>query len=196
MINFESNPLEGKLVHLVPLNKEHRDPLLAAANDGELWKLWYTSVPSKETIDQYIDAALKQQANESSIPYVIIEKSSNKIIGSSRYCNIDSAHRRLEIGYTWYAQSYHRTGINTECKYLLLKNAFENFKTIAVEFRTHWHNHTSRNAILRLGAKQDGVLRSHRILSDGSLRDTVVYSIIEAEWPSVKTSLEHKMSKY
>jgi len=105
-------------------------------------------------------------------------------------------HHRLEIGYTWYAQSYQKTGVNTECKYLLLKNAFEEFKTIAVEFRTHWHNHASCNAIVRLGAKQDGVLRSHRILPDGSLRDTVIYSIIESEWPSVKTSLKHKMSKY
>lgn len=194
MIHFEPKPLEGQLVRLVPLQLEHRNQLMIAASDGELWKLWYTSVPSSATVDQYIDAALEQYAEKKSIPFVVIEKLNNKIIGTTRYCNIDLPHRRLEIGYTWYAQSYHRTGINTECKYLLLLNAFETFQTIAVEFRTHWHNHVSRNAILRLGAKQDGILRNHRILSDGSLRDTVVYSIIETEWPSVKTSLEHKLS--
>ena len=190
------NALEGNKVKLIPLAIEHKDDLLSAAKDGELWNLWYTSVPSEETIDEYLEAAFTQFKNKQSIPFVVLNKASNTIIGSTRYCNIDSTNRRLEIGYTWYAKSSQRTGINTECKFLLLKNAFENYKTIAVEFRTNWFNYKSRNAILRLGAKQDGVLRNHRILQDGSKRDTVVFSIIDSEWVTVKKSLEFEMGKY
>ena len=197
MINW-NNPirLEGEKVSLIPLEMIHKEDLVSAAKDGNLWELWYTSVPSANTVDQYITTALDQLDNKSSIPFAVLDKASNKIIGSTRYCNIDTAHRRLEIGYTWYAKSYQRTGVNTECKYLLLENAFENLGTIAVEFRTHWSNHRSRNAIMRLGAKQDGVLRNHRIDKEGNLRDTVVFSIIQSEWNTIKKSLEFEMQRH
>lgn len=192
---FTPTTLEGKIVRLIPLEKTHRDGLLAAASDGNLWELWYTAVPSSKSIDNYINTALKEQLNNKSLPFVVMEKSTNKIIGSTRFLNIEPENRRLEIGNTWYAKSSQRTGVNTECKLLLLRYAFEKLEAIAVEFRTHWHNHQSRNAIERLGAKQDGVLRNHKIMSDGLIRDTVVFSIIQNEWPSVKKSLEFKMQR-
>jgi RimJ/RimL family protein N-acetyltransferase len=185
--------LEGKIVKLVPLEINHREGLIEAVSDGNLSELWYTAVPSKNTIDKYIEAALKEQANEKSLPFVVIEKASGKIIGATRYLNIEAEHQRLEIGYTFYAKSVQRTGVNTECKYLLLQHAFETLQCIAVEFRTHWHNQPSRIAIERLGAKLDGVLRNHKIMGDGLIRDTVVYSILNTEWPSVKQSLEFKL---
>ena len=174
----------------------HKEPLLEAARDGKLWQLWYTSIPSEKTIDTYIQNALQEQAAGKSVPFVVRNKANNQLIGTTRYCNIEATNRRLEIGYTWYAKSYQKTGVNKECKYLLLKNAFEELNAIAVEFRTHWHNQASRTAILKLGAKQDGILRSHRIDSDGALRDTVVFSIIENEWQTVKKSLEFQIHKY
>jgi len=183
-------------VKLVPLKSDHKAALLSAASDGNLWDLWYTSVPSANSIDEYLEKAKHQLQAHLAIPFAVVDEKHNKIVGSTRYCNIDERNRRFEIGYTWYAKSYQRTGTNTVCKYLLLQQAFEKFNCIAVEFRTHWHNHPSRNAILRLGAKQDGVLRNHRICSDGSLRDTVVYSIIKSEWPTVKRSLEAKLKHY
>ena len=188
--------LKGNIVDLIPLQEEYKAALLSAAENGQLWDLWYTSVPSKQTLQKYLDAAFDQQENGLSLPFVVVNKTDNKIIGTTRYCNVNSANKRLEIGYTWYAKDFHRTGVNTECKYLLLKNAFEKLETIAVEFRTNWHNHPSRNAILRLGAKQDGVLRSHRVDTDGCLRDTVVFSIIESEWKIVKKALEFQINKY
>ncbi|MDC6366172.1 MULTISPECIES: GNAT family N-acetyltransferase [Flavobacteriaceae] len=187
--------LEGSLVKLIPLQKSHTTDLLDAASDGNLWDLWFTSVPSEKTIEAYIDTALKTQEEDTALPWAVVDKATNKIIGSTRYLNAEGPNRRLEIGATWYAKRVQRTGINTECKYLLLKHAFETLKSIAVEFRTHSHNHASRNAILRLGAKQDGILRNHRIIADGSYRDTVVFSILESEWPTVKTSLEYRMNK-
>lgn len=187
--------LEGNLVRLEPLKRSHRKGLVQAAADGELWKLWYTSVPNVETVDAFIDKALDDYDKDSALPFVIIDKKSNTIIGTSRYMNAVSLHKRLEIGHTWYAKSFQKTGVNTECKYLLLQCAFEELNCIAVEFRTHWHNHPSRNAIARLGAKQDGILRNHQVNSEGVLRDTVVFSITANEWPTVKTSLEFKMAK-
>ncbi len=188
--------LKGQKVDLIPLDISHREALLKAASDGNLWDLWYTSVPFVETIDSYLNFAFEEQANQRALPFVVIDKTTGQIVGTTRYCNATPEHKRLEIGYTWYAKTYQRTVINTECKFLLLRHAFENLDCMAVEFRTHWHNHRSRNAILRLGAKQDGVLRSHRIDKDGSLRDTVVFSIIEAEWKTVKKSLRFKMGQY
>ena len=188
--------LEGNLVELIPLQIDHKNALLAAAENGNLWELWYTSVPSKQNIDQYLATAFDQQKNGLSLPFAVVQKSNKTIIGTTRYCNIDSGNKRLEIGYTWYAKDFQRTGVNTECKYLLLKNAFENLETIAVEFRTNWHNHKSRNAILRLGAKQDGVLRNHRVDQDDCLRDTVVFSIIQSEWKIVKKALEFQINRY
>lgn len=184
--------LGGKNVELQPLNYSHRNALIDAAADGELWNLWFTSVPSSTSIDAYLKAAFDEQHRGEGLPFVVIDKESGKIIGSTRFCNADAVHRRLEIGYTWYAKSFQRTGINTECKLLLLRHAFETLNCIAVEFRTHWHNHRSRTAILRLGAKQDGVLRNHRISEGGIVRDTVVFSIINQEWPAVKLALTNE----
>ena len=187
--------LEGELVKLVPLQKSQKVDLAFAASDGKLWELWYTSVPSPKTIDSYLDTALSQQASGNALPFAIINKKTNTIVGTTRYLNVDAKNKRVEIGATWYSKKVQRTGINTECKYILLKYAFENLNCIAVEFRTHFHNHPSRNAILRLGAKQDGILRNHRVDEHGNLRDTVVFSILDSEWKTVKTSLEFKMTR-
>ena len=197
MINWtETIALKGEHVELIPMEIGHRDSMVKAAEDGKLWELWYTSAPSEDTIDAYISSAMEQKEQGKSIPFVVVNKSNGAIIGSTRYCNIEAENQRLEIGYTWYAKSFQRTGVNTECKYLLLQYAFEHFGVIAVEFRTHWFNHKSWNAILRLGAKQDGVLRNHRIDAEGNIRDTVVFSIIQSEWKPVKKSLEFGMSKH
>ena len=193
---FEDLILTGDKVELIPLQRSHREGLLKAASDGALWELWYTAVPSDKTLDRYMDQALDDKNEGKVLPFTIIERQRDQIIGSTRFLNIEQPHKRLEIGNTWYASTFQRTGVNTECKYLLLKHAFEKFGCIAVEFRTHWHNHRSRNAILRLGAKQDGLLRNHRIDQDGNLRDTVVFSIIQSEWKTVKRSLEFEMNKY
>src|SRR5690606_26803768 len=148
-----------------------------------------------ENVEAYIQKAVQEYDSDNSLPFVIIDKKSNKVIGTTRYMNAVEAHKRLEIGTTWYSKSYQRTGANTECKYLLLKYAFEQLNCIAVEFRTNWHNIQSRNAILGLGAKQDGVLRNHLIDETGCLRDTVVFSILNTEWKMVKKSLEFKMKR-
>jgi len=192
---FEEQIFQGERVRLVPLEPGHKDELVAAAQDGKLWELWFTSVPSIKTVDGYIDKALKDKEAGSGYPYAVIHKSTGEIIGSTRFCNADPQNRRLEIGYTWYAKGHQRTAINTECKYLLLAYAFEQLGCIAVEFRTNWFNEASRAAILRLGAKQDGVLRNHRIDSAGVIRDTVVFSIIASEWPAVSKSLRFKLSR-
>ncbi len=184
---------KGNRVTLAPLKREHAAELLEAAADGELWNLWYTSVPNNETITAYLDHAFTEQANGRALPFVVIENTTQKIIGSTRYCNADNANHRLEIGYTWYAKTFQRTDVNTECKLLLLNHAFEALGSIAVEFRTHWHNQASRAAIARLGAKQDGILRNHQKNAEGIYRDTVVFSIIDQEWPTVKKNLEFKM---
>jgi RimJ/RimL family protein N-acetyltransferase len=187
--------LEGELVKLVPLNKEHKKDIVNAAADGKLWNLWYTSIPSEETVDEYIEFALSENQAQRAHAFVIIDKTTSKVVGSSRYCNAIN-NNRVEIGYTWYSKSTQRTGINTQCKYLMLKHAFDELKCIAVEFRTNWHNIPSRNAIARLGAKQDGVLRNHLLDTDGSYRDTVIFSITKEEWPTVKNSLTYKMKAY
>lgn len=185
--------LEGALVKLVPLEKSHKVDLAFATSDGKLWELWYTLVPSPATVDQYLDKALSEQRAGQSLPFAVIDKKTNTVVGTTRFLNVDATNKRVEIGATWYAKRVQRTGLNTECKYLLLKHAFETLKCIAVEFRTNFHNHTSRNAILRLGAKQDGILRNHRLDENGNLRDTVVFSILDSEWRTVKTSLEFRM---
>lgn len=185
--------LSGKIVTLIPLAREHSDALLNAASDGELWNLWYTSVPNNTSVDAYLNQAFKDQEAERALLFAVVDNNTQKIIGTTRYCNVDNLNQRLEIGYTWYAKSFQRTGVNTECKFLLLSHAFETLNTIAVEFRTHWHNQASRTAIARLGAKQDGVLRNHQKSADGGYRDTVVFSIINQEWPSVKKNLVYKI---
>ncbi len=186
--------LRGERVALEPLQAQHADALRAAAADGELWKLWYTSVPAPDAVDAYIATALAEREAGASLPFVVRDASGD-IVGSTRYCHVDAAHRRVEIGYTWYAQRVQRTGLNTEAKLLLLRHAFETLDCIAVEFRTNWSNQRSRTAIARLGAKQDGVLRSHMLMPDGSLRDTVVFSIIAAEWPAVRRHLQFLLER-
>ena len=181
--------LKGKHATLEPLAREHEADLRRAAADGELWRLWYTSVPAPDKTGRYVDAALKMREDLGAMPFAVRDNAAGDIVGCTRYFNVDAANRRLEIGHTWYATHVQRTAINTECKLLLLTHAFEELKCVAVEFRTHWFNHASRDAIARLGAKQDGVLRNHQILPDGSYRDTVVFSIIESEWRAVKRHL-------
>lgn len=185
--------LRGNHAVLEPLASEHEADLQHAAADGELWRLWYTSVPEPDKVRAYIETALDQRDRLGWMPFVVRDAASGKIAGSTRYMNVDETHHRLEIGTTFYGKSVQRTGINTECKLLLLSHAFESLGAIAVEFRTHWMNHQSRAAIARLGAKQDGVLRNHQRMPDGSFRDTVVFSIIESEWLTVKRHLQFKL---
>ena len=189
MAFIEPVTLEGRHATLEPLARKHEADLKRAAADGELWQLWYTSVPAPEKTRSYIDAALSMREDLGAMPFAVRDNASGEIVGCTRYFNVDAANRRLEIGHTWYAKRAQRTAINTECKLLLLTHAFEKLACIAVEFRTHRFNHASREAIARLGAKQDGVLRNHQILPDGSYRDTVAFSIIESEWPAVKRHL-------
>lgn len=188
--------LEHDTVQLIPLEKTHEAALLEAASDGELWELWYTSVPSATTISTYIDNALQQKATGIEFPYVVLHKPTGKIVGTTRFYDMDFTNRRVEIGYTWYAQSVQRTAVNSECKFLLLQYAFDIMQCIAVQIVTNWHNHKSRAAIARLGAHQDGILRNHMINPDGSYRDTVVFSIIESDWINVKKSMLYQFKKY
>lgn len=180
----------GNLCTLVPLSLEHHDDLVEAVNDGALHLLWYTFTPQPSKVAENINLRLKMQQEGSMIPFAVIDNQSQKAIGMTTFMNIDRDNRRVEIGGTWYRKSAQRTGINTECKFLMLNHAFELMHCIAVEFRTHAFNQQSRKSIERLGAKLDGVLRNHMITPNGTLRDTYVYSIIVSEWPTVKTHLE------
>jgi len=186
--------LSGKHVRLEPLAREHASALRAASADGELWRLWYTGVPRPDGVGEYIDIALRGQDAGTDLPFVVRD-GAGEIVGCTRYCRIEQANHRLEIGYTWYARRVQRTALNTEAKRLLLGHAFDTLKSIAVEFRTNWFNHQSRAAIARLGAKQDGVLRNASRHADGSFRDTVVFSIIESEWPAVRQHLDFELSR-
>ncbi|KXX66546.1 GNAT family N-acetyltransferase [Flammeovirga sp. SJP92] len=186
--------LQGNTVTLIPLSSTHQDELIEAAKDGNLWGLWYTSVPSESDIEDYISTAFQQFNNDTSLPFAVFHNETQKVIGSTRFLNANSKVKRVEIGYTWYAKSFQRTAVNTECKYLLLQYAFEILGCVAVEFRTHFHNQKSRRAIANLGAKQDGILRNHTIDKTGNLRDTVVFSILNTEWNVVKTSLMYKLN--
>jgi RimJ/RimL family protein N-acetyltransferase len=188
--------LTGNLLILQPIALEHEQGLIAAACDGKLWDLWFTSIPTPEHTHDYINAVLAQQQAGLSLGFAVIDQASGQLLGSTRFCNIDAKNRRVEIGYTWYRKSAQRTGVNTECKLLLLQHAFENLQAIAVEFRSHTKNHASRAAITRLGAKQDGILRQHQILSDGSYRDTVVFSILDSEWPIIKHEIQSRMDAF
>jgi RimJ/RimL family protein N-acetyltransferase len=187
--------LAGEHASLEPLGREHEEALQRAAADGELWRLWYTTIAPPEKMSEYISTALDMRERLGAMPFVVREKPSGEIVGCTRYFNVDAANRRLEIGHTWYSKRVQRGPINTECKLLLLTHAFEKLQCIAVEFRTHWFNHASRTAIARLGAKQDGVLRNHQLSADGSKRDTVVFSIIDGEWPAVKQHLRYQLER-
>ncbi len=181
--------LVGKGVELVPLAEDHLSDLAAAVNDGELWRLWVTSVPKPGEIDGWYRAAMARRDEVGDLPFAVIDRRTGRAIGTTRLCNPDEENRRVEIGYTWYAASRQRTGVNTEAKRLLLTHAFETLRCIAVEFRAHRLNRRSRAAIERLGAHLDGILRNHRILADGTYRDTAVYSILHSEWPAVKAHI-------
>jgi len=187
--------LQGDYVRLEPLSAHHADGLRAAINDGQLDALWFTIVPAADAVDAWIETALAAQAAGRALPFAVRRLRDDRIVGSTRYMNIEESQRRLEIGTTFYSASVQRSALNTECKRLLLSHAFESLHCLAVEFRTHWFNHRSREAIARLGAKQDGVLRNHQRLADGSLRDTVVFSIIDSEWPAVRRHLEFRQAR-
>ena len=191
----ESVTLSGRHASLEPLAAAHHDDLLEAVRDGKLWKLWYTSIPAPEGMRAEIERRLGLQQAGAMLPFAVRNRASGKIVGMTTYMNIDTNNRRVEIGSTWYARSAQRTPLNTECKLMLLTHAFETLGCIAVEFRTSFFNHASRRAIERLGAKQDGILRSHQRHADGSLRDTCVYSILAHEWPAVKRHLEFKLER-
>jgi N-acetyltransferase len=193
MAFLEPVTLVGELVTLESLRADHHDELVAAASDGRLWELWYTSVPSPGTMRADIAAKLAEQAERTRLPFTVRHNGTGRVIGVTTYLNVEPEVPRLEIGSTWTARWAQRTGVNAESKLLLLTHAFEVLGCLAVEFRTHWHNAQSRTAIERLGAKQDGVLRNHRRMPDGSLRDTVVYSILDSEWPAVRNGLRFRL---
>ncbi len=194
-MNLHPITLTGQYAQLEPLTQQHLAEILLAAADGELWQLFFTSVPTPEKTADWLSLALQMQDLGLALPFIVRDRRNGKIVGSTRFCNIDSKNQRLEIGYTWYSQSVQRSGINTECKLMLLNHAFENLGCIAVEFRTDWFNKRSQAAIERLGAKRDGVLRNHMLQADGRIRDTVVYSIIQTEWPGVKANLRYLLQR-
>jgi N-acetyltransferase len=184
--------LTGGTVVLEPLSHDHHDGLVEAVSDGRLWELWYTSVPSPEGMRTEIERRLAEQAAGWMLPFTV-RRADGSVVGMTTYMNIEADVPRLEIGSTWTARSAQGTAVNPESKLLLLGHAFETLGCLAVEFRTHWHNRRSRAAIERLGAKQDGVLRNHRRMPDGSLRDTVVYSVTDREWPAVRAGLRARL---
>lgn len=189
-------PVELRGVHatLVPLAAEHVGALSGAVRDGELWNLWYTAVPPPERMAAEIARRLGLQAAGQMTPFTVLDEDGTPV-GMTTYMNVDPVHRRVEIGSTWYARRVQRTPLNTECKWMLLRHAFEALDCIAVEFRTHRLNTQSRRAIERLGAQLDGILRAHQRAADGSLRDTAVYSITAAEWPTIHRHLQHQLQR-
>jgi RimJ/RimL family protein N-acetyltransferase len=187
--------LEGSHVRLVPLAQEHCADLIDACRDGELWRLWYTTVPDPAGMAAEIARRLALQDAGAMAPFTVLDHS-GAVVGMTTYMNIDDVHRRLEIGSTWYAARVQKTALNTQAKLLLLGRAFDDLGCIAVEFRTHFLNHQSRRAIERLGAKLDGVLRHHQRSRDGTLRDSCVYSITAPEWPAVRAHLQWLLKRY
>ncbi|MFT4230928.1 MAG: GNAT family protein [Microbacterium sp.] len=185
--------LENEHVRLEPLNPSHRDDLAAAAGEGELWRAWYTHIPAPEAMAEAIAQRIASHARGETVPWSIVDVARGRSVGMTSYLHLDPANRRLEIGSTWIGRAAQGTTVNPAAKLLLLRHAFETLGCIAVEFRAHWHNRQSRAAIEKLGAKQDGVLRNHVIFDNGTVRDTVVYSIIENEWPTVRFGLEQRL---
>lgn len=185
----------GQWVTLETLSREHIPEICAVAADGELGRLWFTAAPAPAAVEQWVDARLAVQSPETGLT-LVARRLDGTLVGSSSYMNVDPANRRLEIGNTWFVSSVRRSGVNSETKLLMLGHAFDRLDCVAVEFRTHFFNFTSRNAIEGLGAKLDGILRSHQVLADGSRRDTVVYSILDIEWPSVRNNLMHRLNRH
>lgn len=187
--------LTGQYAQLEPMLPAHREMLAEVGLDEELWRWIPDPVHTSEEMFAYVDAALAQQASGVSLPFTIVERASGKVIGSTRYANIERVHRRVEIGWTWVALPWQRTAVNTECKYMLLKHAFEGLGCIRVELKTDSLNEKSHNAILRIGARQEGVFRNHMITSTGRIRHSIYFSVIDSEWPDVKAQLEKKLGK-
>ena len=185
--------LEGRHVRLEPLSAEHTAGLAEIGLDEELWKWIPNPVRTREEMRAYVQTALSEQANGSALPFALIERASGRTIGCTRYGNIERAHYRVEIGWTWVARPWQRSAINTEAKYLLLRHAFETLKCIRVELKTDSLNDRSRTAILRIGAREEGTFRNHMITASGRIRHTVYFSILDAEWPDVKSRLESKL---
>ncbi len=196
MISLSPVTLEGRGVRLEPLTPEHKDALAAAAADGKLWELWFTAIPEPAKTEKYIADALAGQQAGHMLLWVVRELTSGKIIGSTRYHDIVPALDRVEIGYTWYAKSYQKTHVNAACKLLLLAHAFDKLGCKVVGLRTDNFNFASQKAIAALGAKKDGVIRHHGLRKDGTVRDSVMYSILAAEWPDVKRHLELRLARY
>lgn len=194
--DFASTPtLAGSLTRLEPLNEDHADALAEAVALDELWRTWYTRIPSPEGMLAEIERRRRLQADGKMAAWAVVDARTGRAVGMTTYLHLDPANRRLEIGSTWLGVEAQRTGINAEAKRLLLARAFEDLRCIAVEFRTHWHNHQSRAAIARLGAKQDGVLRKHTVFENGIVRDTVVFSITDDEWPTVRLALDERLAR-
>ena len=187
--------LRSSRVTLAPLDRVHHDALVEAVSDGELWNLWYTWVPTPESMAAEIERRLQQQTDGAMLPFTVIDNDTGKPVGMTTFMNIDAVNKRVEIGATWYRKSVQRSDVNTQSKLLLLTHAFETHGCIAVEFRTHFFNQQSRRAIERLGAKLDGILRNHQRTTNGALRDTCVYSIIAAEWPTVQAHLQWQLDR-
>jgi N-acetyltransferase len=188
--------LEGHGVRLEPLAAKHHDGLAAAAQDGRLWELWYTSVPAPGETASYIDTALQGQIDGHMLPWVVLDRKSEAVIGSTRYHDIVAAADRVEIGYTWYARRWQRSHVNTACKLLLFGHGFDTLGCKVVGLRTDNFNFASQRAIEALGAKKDGVIRNHWPRRDGTVRDTVIYSVLAAEWPDVKRHLETRLKRH
>ena len=193
-MSFEQAPvLVDERVRLEPLAQQHAAQLAEAVAVDELWRTWYTHIPTPEGMSTEITRRLELQRDNQMAPWAVIDTRSGRAVGMTTFCNLDPSNRRLEIGSTWLGRSAQRTGINAAAKLLLLTRAFDDLGCIAVEFRAHWHNHQSREAIARLGAKQDGVLRKHTLFENGTVRDTVVFSITDDEWPTVRFGLEARL---
>ena len=196
MIQVQPTVLEGRGIRLEPLADEHHDALVAAASDGRLWELWFTAVAAPEGMRTYVADALKGQRDGHMLPWVVRDLASGAVVGSTRYHDIVPALDRVEIGYTWYSQSRQRTHVNTSCKLLLVAHAFETLGAKVVGLRTDNFNFRSQRAIEGLGAKKDGVIRHHAPRRDGTVRDTVMYSILAAEWRDVKRHLELRLERH
>ena len=194
-MNIEPIVLEGTRVRLEPLSLAHVPQLSDVGLDPDLWRWTPTTVTSQDEMCTYVQAALTMQGDGSALPFAIVDRSSGKAIGSTRFGNIEKSHRRLEIGWTWIAPPWQRSAINTEAKYLMLKHAFEVFHCMRVEMKTDSLNERSRKAALRIGAKEEGILRNHMVTHNGRVRHTVYYSIIDTEWPAVKTALELNLAQ-
>ena len=191
-VAFTQPVLTGRRVALQPLRREHTAQLLRAAADGALWNMTVTVVPGPETIERYIDTALRGRDAGTVMPFVIVMRGSGEIVGSTRFWQIDAVNRKLEIGHTWLSRAVQRSGVNTEAKLLLLTHAFDVMQAVRVQFTTDELNHQSRAAIVRIGAQQEGILRHERIMPDGRKRNSVVYSVIDSEWAAVKARLQQK----